>query len=116
IWEETDALTVIDVSTGQYVGQHDLEDSLLQTNREAAELIARLLRIRDTGGMIIIDFIDMDQEDNRSKVYRVLSDAVQSDIAKCVVFGWTRLGLMDLTRKKTRESSTAKYLKEIELK
>lgn len=116
IWEETEALTVIDVNTGKFVGHHNLEETLFQTNKEAAELIARLMRIRDTGGMIIIDFIDMEQEDNRSKIYKLLSQAVKSDIAKCVVFGWTRLGLMELTRKKTRDSYTAKYLQEIELK
>lgn len=116
IWEETEALTVIDVNTGKFVGHNDLEETLFQTNKEAAELIARLLRIRDTGGMVIIDFIDMELEDNRSKIYKLLSQAVKVDIAKCVVFGWTRLGLMELTRKKTRDSYTAKYLQEIELK
>lgn len=116
IWEETEALTVIDVNTGKFVGHHNLEETLFQTNKEAAELIARLLRIRDTGGMIIVDFIDMEQEENRSKIYKLLSQAVKSDVAKCVVFGWTRLGLMELTRKKTRDSYTAKYLQEIVLK
>ena len=116
IWEETEALTVIDVNTGKFVGHQNLEETLFQTNSEAAELIARLLRIRDTGGMIIIDFIDMELEENRSKIYKQLAQAVESDVAKCVVFGWTRLGLMELTRKKTRDSYTAKYLQEIVLK
>jgi len=116
IWDTTEALTVIDVNTGKYVGVNDLEETLFQTNKEAAELIARLLRIRDTGGMIIIDFIDMEQEENRSKIYKLLNQAVKDDAAKCAVFGWTKLGLMEMTRKKTRDSYTAKYLQEIELK
>jgi len=116
VWEKTEALTVIDVNTGKFVGHSDLEETLFQTNKEAAELIARLLRIRDTGGMIIIDFIDMEQEDSRSKIYKLLNQALKADAAKCVVFGWTKLGLMELTRKKTRDSYTAKYLQEIELK
>src|SRR5690606_9837115 len=116
IWDTTEALTVIDVNTGKYVGVNDLEETLFQTNKEAAELIARLLRIRDTGGMIIIDFIDMEQEENRSKIYKLLNQGGKDDAAKCALFGWTKLGLMEMTRKKTRDSYTAKYLQEIELK
>lgn len=116
IWEETEALTVIDVNTGKFVGHNNLEDTLYQTNAEAAELIVRLLRLRDTGGIIIIDFIDMEHEENRNLIYKILHDSVKYDGAKCVVFGWTRLGLMELTRKKARDSYTSKYLQEIQLK
>ena len=116
IWEETEALTVIDVNTGKFVGHNNLEDTLYQTNAEAAQLIVRLLRLRDTGGIIIIDFIDMEHEGNRNRIYKTLHDSVKFDGAKCVVFGWTRLGLMELTRKKTRDSYTSKLLQEIQLK
>lgn len=116
IWEETEALTVIDVNTGKFVGHNNLEDTLFQTNAEAAQLIARIMRLRDAGGIIIIDFIDMENEENRNRIYKMLVNEVKSDGAKCVVLGWTRLGLMELTRKKTRDSQTIKYLQEIELK
>lgn len=116
IWEETEALTVIDVNTGKFVGHNNLEDTLFQTNAEAAQLIGRLLRLRDTGGIIIIDFIDMEDEENRNRIYKLLTHAIKSDGAKCVIFGWTRLGLMELTRKKTRDSQTINFLREIELK
>ncbi|MCR8655712.1 Rne/Rng family ribonuclease [Paenibacillus endoradicis] len=116
IWEETEALTVIDVNTGKFVGHNNLEDTLYQTNAEAAQLIVRLLRLRDTGGIIIIDFIDMEYEENRNRIFKILFESVKFDGAKCVVFGWTRLGLMELTRKKARDSYTSKYLQEIQLK
>lgn len=116
IWEETEALTVIDVNTGKFVGHNNLEDTLVQTNREAAKMIARLLRIRDTGGIIIIDFIDMENEDNKHLIYKVLQQYLQEDGTKSALFGWTKLGLMEMTRKKTRDRLTEKYLKEIELK
>lgn len=113
VWEETEALTVVDVNTGKFVGHNNLEDTLFQTNAEAAQLIARIMRLRDTGGIIIIDFIDMENDENRNRIYKLLVNAVKSDGAKCVVFGWTRLGLMELTRKKTRDSKTIKYLQEL---
>jgi len=114
--DHVEALTVIDVNTGKFVGNHDLEDTIYQTNAEAAYLIARLLRLRDIGGIIIIDFIDMELEKNRNQIYKILLNAVKEDRAKCVVFGWTKLGLMELTRKKTRNSYTAQYIMENKLK
>lgn len=114
--EHTEALTVIDVNTGKFVGDYDLEETMYKTNAEAAYLIARLLRLRDIGGIIIIDFIDMEQESNRDQIYHILASSVKSDRAKCVVFGWTKLGLMELTRKKSRNSYTAQYIMENMLK
>ncbi|REK77801.1 ribonuclease E/G [Paenibacillus paeoniae] len=105
IWEETEALTVIDVNTGKYTGTNNLEDTVFRTNLEAAALIARLLRVRDVGGIIIIDFIDMQQEDSKSKILTKMIDEVRRDGTKCTIVGWTKLGLMELTRKKARENA-----------
>ncbi|MBH5317149.1 Rne/Rng family ribonuclease [Paenibacillus sp. GSMTC-2017] len=105
IWEETEALTVIDVNTGKYIGTDNLEDTVFQTNIEAAELISRLLRVRDVGGIIIIDFIDMQREDSRQKILVSMTDEAKRDGTKCTIVGWTRLGLMELTRKKARENA-----------
>lgn len=105
IWEETEALTVIDVNTGKFTGTSDLEDTVFRTNMEAADEIARLLRVRDVGGIIIIDFIDMEQEKHREQVMQRLADKARSDQTKCSILGWTRLGLLELTRKKARENA-----------
>lgn len=116
IWEVTEALTVIDVNTGKFVGHTNLEDTLLQTNSEAAKIIARLLRIRDAGGIIIIDFIDMEHEESKTSILKLLQQYLNEDGTKSALFGWTKLGLMEMTRKKTRDRLTEKYLKEYELK
>ncbi|MCR2802637.1 Rne/Rng family ribonuclease [Paenibacillus soyae] len=105
IWEETEALTVIDVNTGKYTGTNNLEDTVYRTNLEAAELISRLLRVRDVGGIVIIDFIDMQQEESRSKIYARMTEEAKRDGTKCTIVGWTKLGLMELTRKKVRENA-----------
>lgn len=105
IWDETEALTVIDVNTGRFTGGKDLEDTVFLTNMEAADEIARLLRVRDVGGIIIIDFIDMELESNRDRVLHQLEHWTRLDRTKCTVVGWTRLGLLEMTRKKARESS-----------
>lgn len=105
VWDETEALTVIDVNTGKFTGDTDLEDTVFKTNMEAADEIARLLKIRDVGGIIIIDFIDMENEANREQVLTRLSEAARIDRTKCTILGWTRLGLMELTRKKARENA-----------
>ncbi|MFX3634900.1 MAG: Rne/Rng family ribonuclease [Candidatus Pristimantibacillus sp.] len=105
VWDETEALTVIDVNTGKFTGDIDLEDTVFKTNMEAAEEIARLLKIRDVGGIIIIDFIDMENETNREQVMARLTEAARIDRTKCSILGWTRLGLMELTRKKARENA-----------
>ncbi|MFB9327241.1 Rne/Rng family ribonuclease [Paenibacillus aurantiacus] len=105
VWDTTEALTVIDVNTGKYVGTSDLEDTVFRTNMEAVEQIARLLRLRDTGGIIIIDFIDMELDSHREEVLKRLEALIRQDRTKCQVVGWTKLGLLELTRKKVRESA-----------
>ncbi|MCQ6560867.1 Rne/Rng family ribonuclease [Paenibacillus mendelii] len=102
VWDTTEALTVIDVNTGKFVGTSDLEDTVFRTNMEAAEQIARLLRLRDVGGIIIVDFIDMELEQHREQILHRLEALVRLDRTKCQVVGWTRLGLLELTRKKAR--------------
>jgi len=104
-WDQTEALTVIDVNTGKYTGTNDLEDTVFRTNMEAAEEIARLLRLRDAGGIVIVDFIDMEDEAHRASVCERLEQLVKSDRAKCHVVGWTKLGLLELTRKKVRDAA-----------
>jgi ribonuclease G len=104
-WDQTEALTVIDVNTGKYTGTNDLEDTVFRTNMEAAEEIASLLRLRDTGGIIIVDFIDMEDEAHRASVCERLGQLVRRDRAKCHVVGWTKLGLLELTRKKVRNDT-----------
>ncbi|MBD2844609.1 Rne/Rng family ribonuclease [Paenibacillus sp. IB182496] len=104
VLEQTEALTVIDVNTGRFIGGHDLEDTVYRTNLEAAVVIARLLRLRDIGGIVIVDFIDMTQEAHRERVRLELEERTRTDRAKCHVVGWTRLGLLELTRKKVRAS------------
>ncbi|BBI32540.1 Rne/Rng family ribonuclease [Cohnella abietis] len=105
IWDQTEALTVIDVNTGKYTGSVDLEETVFQTNKEAADEVARLLRLRDVGGIIIIDFIDMETEEHRHQIEQQLELTIKRDRTKCQVVGWTRLGLMEMTRKKARENA-----------
>lgn len=105
VWDETEAFTVIDVNTGKFTGTKDLEDTVFRTNVEAADEIARLLRVRDVGGIIIIDFIDMELEHNRDYVLQRLEYWTKQDRTKCTVVGWTKLGLLEMTRKKARENS-----------
>ncbi|CDN41745.1 ribonuclease E/G [Paenibacillus sp. P22] len=109
VWEQTEALTVIDVNTGKFTGTSGLEDTVFRTNMEAAREIARLLRLRDVGGIIIVDFIDMEDGIHREKVRHQLEDASRDDRSKCQVHGWTRLGLLEITRKKTRKSIGPKF-------
>lgn len=105
VWDETEALTVIDVNTGRFIGSDNLEETMFRTNAEAAELIARLLRIRDTGGIIIVDFIDMESESNRQRISQQLEALTRMDRSRCTVVGWTKLGLLEITRKKSRLNS-----------
>ncbi|MBD2870444.1 Rne/Rng family ribonuclease [Paenibacillus sp. IB182493] len=105
VWEETEALTVVDVNTGKFTGSHDLEDTVFRTNMEAADEIARLLRIRDVGGIIIVDFIDMQHEQHRERVMQRMNEKARDDRTKTTVLGWTRLGLLEMTRKKARENA-----------
>jgi len=101
--ERTEALTVIDVNTGKFTGSVDLEETVFAANLEAAEMIARLMRLRDMGGIIIVDFIDMDEERHREQILRRMEELVRQDRTKCVAVGWTKLGLLEMTRKKVRE-------------
>lgn len=102
--EETEACVVIDVNTGKGAGKGDLEKAIMKTNLEAAEEVAKQLRLRNLSGIIIVDFIDMTSEENRNVVTKALEKAVSKDRIKTVVVGMTELGLMQITRKKTRPS------------
>lgn len=102
--QETEACVVIDVNTGKAAGRGDLEKAVLKTNLEAAQEVAKQLRLRNLSGIIIVDFIDMTSEENRNIVTKALEKAVEKDRIKTVVIGMTELGLMQLTRKKTRPS------------
>ncbi|MDR3589310.1 MAG: Rne/Rng family ribonuclease [Negativicutes bacterium] len=101
--DRTEALTVIDVNTGRFVGRTALWDTVFQTNLEAAAEIARQIRLRDIGGIIIIDFIDMDKEEHQQAVLAALEDRLKKDRTKTSVLGITRLGLVEMTRKKARQ-------------
>jgi ribonuclease G len=103
IIERTEALTVIDVNTGKYVGVKNLEDTVSKTNIEAAKEIAKQLRLRDIGGIIIVDFIDMHNEGNQLAVIENLKEALKKDRTKTLVVGMTGLGLLEMTRKKVRQ-------------
>jgi ribonuclease E len=97
--DRTEALTVIDVNTGRYVGQSNLEDTVLQNNLESAEEIARQLRLRDIGGIIVIDFIDMEVERNQEAVLLRLREHLAKDKMRTQVFDVSNLGLVEMTRK-----------------
>ncbi|MCD6008309.1 ribonuclease G [Halomonas sp. IOP_31] len=102
--DPTEAMTTIDVNTGGYVGHRNLEETIFKTNLEAATTIARQLRLRNLGGIIIIDFIDMEDNEHQRQVLRVLEKSLERDHAKNKLTGVTELGLVQLTRKRTRES------------
>ena len=102
--DRTEALTAIDVNTGRFVGKRSQEETILKTNLEAAQEIVRQLRLRNVGGIIIIDFIDMEREGNRKRVYEVLKEAIRKDKAKTNVLKISELGLVEMTRQRTRES------------
>ena len=103
IIERTEALTVIDVNTGKNVGTSNLEETVFRNNLEAAEEIARQLRLRDIGGIIVIDFIDMEIRANRDEVMRVFRDALARDKTRTQVFDISELGLVEMTRKRIGE-------------
>jgi ribonuclease G len=104
IFDQTEAMTTIDVNTGAYVGHRNLEETIFRTNLEAAVAIARQLRLRNLGGIIIIDFIDMVEEEHRKQVLHALSDRLTNDHAKTQLMNVSSLGLVEMTRKRTRES------------
>jgi len=104
IIDQSEALTAIDVNTGRFVGKRDLEETVLRTNLEAVREVVHQLRFRNIGGLIIIDLIDMDDPSNREKVYRALQDALRQDKARTNILKISELGLVEMTRKRTRES------------
>ena len=101
--ELTEALTAIDVNTGSYVGKRNLEETILKTNLEAVKEIAYQLRLRNIGGLIVIDFIDMVKKTNRDRVFMALREALSKDKAKNYILRMSELGLIEMTRKRTRE-------------
>ena len=104
IIDQTESMTTIDVNTGGFVGKHNLEETIFKTNLEAAQAIARQLRLRNLGGIIIIDFIDMSVLEHRRQVLRALEKALERDHARTQVSEVSQLGLVEMTRKRTRES------------
>ncbi len=103
IIEQTEALTAIDVNTGRFVGRGNVEDTIVKTNLEAVKEVVYQLRLRNIGGLIIIDFIDMDRPANRTKVYNALKSALTADRARTNITKISELGLVEMTRKRTRE-------------
>ena len=104
IIDQTEAMTTIDINTGAFVGHRNLEETIFNTNIEATQAIARQLRLRNLGGIVIVDFIDMTSEDHQRRVLHSLEVALSKDGAKTSISGFTSLGLVELTRKRTRES------------
>ena len=102
--DQTEAMTTIDVNTGRFVGAHTLEQTVFRTNLEAAVAIGRQLRLRNLGGMVVIDFIDMDDDEHRRQVLRTLERSLDEDPVNTRVIGFNDLGLVVLTRKRSRES------------
>jgi ribonuclease G len=102
--DQTEALTSIDVNTGKFVGKASLEDTILKTNLEAVKEIAYQIRLRNLGGIIIIDFIDMEKKENREKVFNTFKEIMSRDRAKCTILEVSELGLIQMTRKRVRES------------
>ncbi|MEW6724811.1 MAG: Rne/Rng family ribonuclease [Bacillota bacterium] len=108
--DQTEALTVIDVNTGKFVGSTNLADTVLKTNLEAAREIARQLRLRDIGGIIVADFIDMENGEHRQEMLRTLHEELKKDRTKTNVLGLTQLGLVEMTRKKMKQGLEAVLL------
>ncbi|MFM2486697.1 ribonuclease G [Celerinatantimonas yamalensis] len=104
IIDQTEAMTTVDINTGAFVGHRNLEETIFNTNIEATKAIARQLRLRNLGGIIIIDFIDMQRGEHRQRVLQSLEQALASDRAKTNISGFSQLGLVEMTRKRTRES------------
>ena len=104
IFDQTEAMTTIDVNTGAFVGHRNLEETLFKTNMEATIAIGRQLRLRNLGGIIIIDFIDMADPEHQRQVMRLLEKLLERDNAKSNIIGMSELGLVEMTRKRTRES------------
>ena len=109
--DETEALTAIDVNTGKFIGSKSLEDTVVKTNLEAAEEISKQIRLRDIGGIIIIDFIDMRTKDDITLVLNKLGEGLSLDRNKANIVGITKLGLVELTRRKVRNSLCTNFIK-----
>ncbi len=107
VFDQTEALTVIDVNTGKYIGKNNLEQTIFKTNMEATGEVARQIRLRDIGGIIIIDFIDMNTEEHRQQVLEKLREHMGRDRTKSQVLGITHLGLVEIARKKVRQGIAA---------
>jgi len=104
IIDQTEAMTTIDVNTGGFVGNRNFDETIFKTNLEATQVLARQLRLRNLGGIIIVDFIDMDNEEHRSSVLNELAKSLAHDRTRVTLNGFTSLGLVEITRKRTRES------------
>lgn len=104
IIEPTEAMTTIDVNTGGFVGNHNFAETIFKTNLEACHAIARELRLRNVGGMVLVDFIDMDHEEHRQLILQELAKCLSQDRTRVTLNGFTSLGLVEITRKRTRES------------
>jgi ribonuclease G len=102
--EHTEGLVAIDVNTGRFVGKRNQEETVLRTNLEASHEVVRQLRLRNIGGIIIIDFIDMEKASNRKKVYEALKEAIKGDKARTKILRISELGVVQMTRQRTRES------------
>ena len=107
IIEQTEAMVSIDVNTGKFTGENDADNTILKANLEAAEEIVRQLRLRDLGGIVVIDFIDMDRHEDRRKVYQALQQEIKRDRAKTNILRISELGLVEMTRQRTRPSITS---------
>lgn len=110
IIDETEALTTIDVNSGRFVGSRNLEDTILQTNLEAVKEIAYQIRLRNLGGIIVVDFIDMNKSLNRERIYSLFADELEKDPVKSNVLPLSDLGLIEMTRKRTQESLRKKLM------
>ncbi len=104
IIDQTEAMTTVDINTGAFVGHRNLDETIFNTNIEATQAIARQLRLRNLGGIIIIDFIDMNNDEHRRRVLHSLELALRKDRVKTTINGFSQLGLVEMTRKRTRES------------
>ena len=111
IIDQTEAMTTIDVNTGAFVGRRDFSDTIYKTNLEASQAIARQLRLRNLGGIIIVDFIDMDSKEHEQGVLTELRKAVAKDRNRISISEFTSLGLVQITRKRTRESLATRFAK-----
>ena len=101
---QTEALVAIDVNTGKYVGRKNLEETVFRTNLEAAKEIVRQIRLRDLGGIIVLDFIDMEDPNNRARLFETLEEEIKKDRSKTKILQISEFGLIEMTRKRVRQS------------